>query len=158
MSRIVGRCVTLLALLGAGVLGGCAYDPYTGTYYPCCSYYPYHPYYPTYPAYPGYPTYPYPPVGYPPPGNSLPPPGAIPRPQGQAAPVGRATGRLAQRFDAANVTHDGRLTLDQAQAAGWRLVERNFAAIDHGDKGFVTLDDIRAWGLAHRQQRSGAAG
>jgi hypothetical protein len=51
----------LLALVAtASLLGGCAYDPYTGTYYPCCGYYGY-PYY-RYPYYRYPPPYPY---GYP---------------------------------------------------------------------------------------------
>ncbi len=50
MRRIPG----LLALAAtAGLLGGCAYNPYTGSYYPCCGYY-------------GYPSYRYPYYGYPP--------------------------------------------------------------------------------------------
>jgi hypothetical protein len=52
----------LLALtLTALLLGGCVYDPYTGTYVPCCGYYGY-PYYGyRYPyRYPG----PYAPYGY----------------------------------------------------------------------------------------------
>ena len=36
MRRLAG----LLALtLTAALLAGCAYDPYTGTYVPCCGYY-----------------------------------------------------------------------------------------------------------------------
>ena len=52
----------LLALAAAAsLLGGCVYDPYTGTYYPCCGYYGYsyyrYPYYRYPPAYPyGYPS------------------------------------------------------------------------------------------------------
>jgi hypothetical protein len=76
----VVRRVQLLAVvvLAAGVLGGCVYDPYTGTYGPCCGYYGY-PYY-------GYPYYRYPPPYYygsqtvpygaaPPSGYTAPPPG-----------------------------------------------------------------------------------
>jgi hypothetical protein len=36
------RLRTILALAGvAAILGGCVYDPYTGTYVPCCNYYGY---------------------------------------------------------------------------------------------------------------------
>lgn len=42
----------LLLVAGMGALQGCAYDPYTGTYVPCCAY----------PAY-GYGYYPPPVVG-----------------------------------------------------------------------------------------------
>ena len=62
MQRIAG----LLALsLTAAFLAGCAYDPYTGTYAPCCGYYgnpyygnPYYRYPPPYAPY-GYPSGPY---------------------------------------------------------------------------------------------------
>ena len=40
----------LVVLIGLAALQGCAYDPYTGTYAPCCAYSAY----PGYPAYPGY--------------------------------------------------------------------------------------------------------
>ena len=132
------RVVASLGFLGvAALLAGCVYDPYTGGYYPCCSY-P-HPY--AYPPY--YAPYPYgPPAYYGPPGYS----------EGQPAPAADMPGgeALVRRFDAANVTHDGRLTPQQAQAAGWQLVARNFPAIDIGQKGYVTLDDIRVWLAAHR--------
>jgi hypothetical protein len=49
------------------------------------------------------------------------------------------------RFNAANVTHDGHLTLAQAQAAHLRFVTAHFAEIDRGNKGFVTLDDVHAY-------------
>ncbi len=61
---------------------------------------------------------------------------------------------MAQRFEQANVTHDGHLTLEQAKA-GYKSVARHFAAIDVDKKGFVTEDDIRAYNKAqhalHRQ-------
>ncbi len=113
------------------LLAGCVYDPYTGMYVPCCTYpyaYPYR--YPGYPAYPAYPAAPAAPAA----------PGA------EAAPHPN----LAQRFAQANVTHDGRLTYDQAQAAGWHMVARNFAAIDSGVKGYVTLEDVHAWEASRR--------
>ena len=83
MQRIAG----LLALsLTAALLAGCAYDPYTGTYAPCCGYYgypyygnPYYRYPPPYAPY-GYPSGPY--VAPPP---SQPGPYASP-PQLQPAP------------------------------------------------------------------------
>ena len=54
--RRVLRAV-LIALVGAGALSGCYYDPYTGLWYA------YPPYYYPYPmAYPYGPGYPYPPV------------------------------------------------------------------------------------------------
>jgi hypothetical protein len=61
---------------------------------------------------------------------------------------------LQQRYDAANTTHDGKLTKDQAAAANWPYVVNNFAAIDKDKKGYVTTDDIRAYARArHAAQR-----
>jgi transposase len=57
---------------------------------------------------------------------------------------------LQQRFDAANTTHDGHLTKDQATAANWPFVANNFAAIDKDKKGYVTVKDIRAYAKARR--------
>lgn len=43
--KMVGRVMFLV--IAVGMLQGCAYDPYTGTYVPCCAY----PAYAPYPAY-----------------------------------------------------------------------------------------------------------
>jgi threonine aldolase len=51
---------------------------------------------------------------------------------------------MQQRFEQANVTHDGHLTLDQAKA-GYKSIVRHFTAIDHDNKGYITEDDIRAY-------------
>jgi hypothetical protein len=147
------RIGAVLALIGAAaLLSGCVYDPYTGAYYPCCNYYgyPYYRYPPPY-RYPA-PYYP-PPQGYP----SGPPPGPVqgsyqsqplppPPPQAGASvnPGGGGGGGLAQRFANANVTHDGRLTREQAQGA-MPMVARNFDTIDIEHKGYVTLPEIRAF-------------
>ena len=166
------RLRTILALAGvATLLGGCVYDPYTGTYVPCCNYYGYpygygypRPYYRPAPyAYPqgGYPQAPYGgqqqgPYGAPPPG----PPGAgrpppPPPPGGSAYPS--SDRGLAQRFAAANVTHDGRLTRDQA-ATGMPMVARNFDTIDVDHKGFVTLPEIRTFAAERRTGQNSAGG
>ncbi len=61
-----------------------------------------------------------------------------------------------ERFDEANITHDGHLTLAQAQASpphGWNMVVKNFAVIDSTHKGYVTMDDLHAY----RSQKSKAA-
>ena len=60
---------------------------------------------------------------------------------------------LRQRFEAANVTHDGRLTREQAEAAGLRGILRNFEQIDTDNKGYVTLQDLRVFAQARRAQR-----
>ncbi len=57
---------------------------------------------------------------------------------------------MQQRFDAANTTHDGKLTLDQAKAANMTSVVNSFDKIDSGSKGYVTMDDIRAANRARR--------
>ena len=57
---------------------------------------------------------------------------------------------LDARFAAANTTHDGHLTLEQAQAANWNNVVKNFTAMDKGSKGYVTLADIRGYSKARR--------
>jgi hypothetical protein len=57
--------------------------------------------------------------------------------------------KLADRFAAANTTHDGRLTLDQARA-GLPMVARHFAAMDKDNKGFVTMEDIQSYMKAQR--------
>jgi hypothetical protein len=68
--RLALRALTMILLvIGAGVLEGCVYDPYTGTYVPCCAYPAY--YYP-YPYYYGRP--PPPPRRPPPPAPGQPPP------------------------------------------------------------------------------------
>jgi hypothetical protein len=60
---------------------------------------------------------------------------------------------LQQRFDAANTAHDGHLTKDQATAANWPYVANNFAAMDKDKKGYVTVQDIRAYAKAHHMAR-----
>lgn len=60
---------------------------------------------------------------------------------------------LQQRFDAANTTHDGHLTKDQAAAANWPYVTNNFTTMDKDKKGFVTVQDIRAFAKARHAAR-----
>jgi hypothetical protein len=135
------RQAAILALTAAmAPLGGCVYDPYSGAWLPCCNYYGY-PYAYRYPA----PYYPYgyaygaPPTAYP--GQPSGPPGA--------AAWATQGGALAQRFAAANVTHDGRLTRAQAQA-GMPFVGQNFDAIDFDRKGYVTLPEVQAFAAQQR--------
>jgi hypothetical protein len=58
-----------------------------------------------------------------------------------------------QRFTAANVAHDGHLTLAEART-GYGLVAKHFSDIDADHKGYVTQNDVRAWHImrkaAHR--------
>jgi hypothetical protein len=60
---------------------------------------------------------------------------------------------MRDRFAAANTTHDGRLTRDQAEAGGMKMVAKNFDAIDVDHHGYVTLQDIRAFAQSRRAGR-----
>ncbi len=71
------------------------------------------------------------------------------------APARAPRQTLQARFNGANTSHDGHLTLEQAQA-GMPAVARNFAAIDSGNKGYVTVEDIRAYNQARRAARTKA--
>jgi hypothetical protein len=136
--------------------GGCAYDPYTGTLLPCCSYYGY-PYgyrYPP-PYYPyGYPAGPYtaPPAAQPGVYQGQVPPGG-PQNLAGAAAYPAQDSPLARRFAAANVTNDGRLTREQAEA-GMPPVAQSFDAIDRDGKGYVTLPEVQAF-MAQRRAAGG---
>ncbi len=55
--------------------------------------------------------------------------------------------KFHKKFEAANTTHDGHLTLAQAQAAGLKPIVTNFAAIDTAHRGYVTFNDVIAWRL-----------
>jgi hypothetical protein len=173
--RRLGAVVVLAG--AAALLSGCVYDPYTGAYYPCCSYYGnpayrYPPaYYPPPQGYPsgpppaqGYPSGPQPAQGYPyaPPPGQMPPPGQVqgsyqgqplapppPGPGAAAYPRNGGNGGLAQRFASANVSHDGRLTREQAETA-MPMVARNFDSIDIEHKGYVTLPEIRTFAAERR--------
>jgi hypothetical protein len=92
----------------------------------------------------------------PPPGYGGPPPGAMSGPPGGAmsGPGGAPHGARG-RFEAANVTHDGRLTLQQAQAAGWHAVAKHFGEIDRDNKGYITMQDLHAWKSERHAERTG---
>ncbi len=64
--------------------------------------------------------------------------------------------RMEKRFDEANVTHDGHLTLDQAKAAKMTNVVKSFATIDRGAKGYVTLDDLQTAAATARAAKAAA--
>ncbi len=61
-----------------------------------------------------------------------------------------------QRFDEANTTHDGHLTLEQARAGRMNAVVRDFADIDTARRGYVTMDDIKAHRRAVRLAKKAA--
>lgn len=68
----------------------------------------------------------------------------------------RQLGGLPEHFDKANSSHDGRLTLAQAQLDGWNRVVRHFAEIDQAGRGYVTLQQLHDYTATHRHpHRSG---
>ena len=90
-------------------------------------------------------------VAQPAPDASAPPPDA----GQQAAPAPRPPHMgLRQRFNAANTTHDGRLTRDQAQAAGMHGIAVHFDQIDTDKKGYITLQDLKAFRQARQQAKA----
>lgn len=84
---------------------------------------------------------------------------ALPAPaaSGRAAPATPQPRRTQQeRFDAANTTLDGHLTLEQARAGRMNAVVRDFAEIDTARRGYVTMDEIKAHSRAVRQAKKAA--
>ena len=79
-----------------------------------------------------------------------PPEAGAPGPAGGPGAPGAPRMNMRQRFEAANTTHDGRLTRDQAEAAGLRGIARHFDQIDADKKGYITLQDLRAFAQARR--------
>jgi hypothetical protein len=65
-----------------------------------------------------------------------------------------------QKFATANTTHDGHLTLAQAQTAGLKPVIKHFSAIDTQNRGYITFNQLMAWHLddeAQKMERRAAA-
>jgi len=89
----------------------------------------------------------------PPPPEDLSPPAAG-VPQAQSTPPPHPGGRA--RFEAANVTHDGKLTREQAEQAHWMGLVRHFDDIDRDKKGYVTLQDLHEYAAARRAAQHGA--
>ncbi len=61
--------------------------------------------------------------------------------------------KMHDRFNAANTTHDGRLTLAQATAAGLKPVVKHFAEIDTAKRGYVTFNEVQAWHMDEMAKR-----
>ncbi len=98
------------------------------------------------------------PIGTATPAQSEMAPTRMPRPgssttfeRGESGHAGRKTPE--QRFEDANTSHDGHLTEPQAQAAHMRGVASHFAEIDSHHRGYITLDEIRAWRAERRAER-----
>jgi hypothetical protein len=66
------------------------------------------------------------------------------QPMGASPHVERAMQMLQSRFQAANITHDGKLTREQA-AAGMPRVAQHFDEIDTQKNGYLTLPQIQAF-------------
>ncbi|MEM5386504.1 EF-hand domain-containing protein [Paraburkholderia phymatum] len=64
-----------------------------------------------------------------------------PQPMAASPRMERMMQELQQRFAAANTTHDGKLTLAQAQT-GMPRVAQHFGEIDTQKQGYVTLGQI----------------
>lgn len=92
-----------------------------------------------------------------PPGGTVPPSATAeqvpPASTGTRARHARRT--LQVRFDEANTTHDGHLTLEQARSK-MPSVARDFAAIDTDHRGYVTVDEIKAHARAKRAAKRAA--
>jgi hypothetical protein len=81
--------------------------------------------------------------------------GETPAPaEGRRAHAHHARRPLAERFAEANTTHDGHLTLAQAQDAHMNAVARDFGLIDKQKRGYVTLDEIKAFRRERRAARA----
>ena len=71
------------------------------------------------------------------------------------AAASHARRSAAEHFADANSTHDGRLTLDQA-TSGYKSVAKSFSQIDVAHRGYVTMDDIKAWKAAKKAAKLAA--
>jgi len=79
--------------------------------------------------------------------------GVAPKPA-KPKPATTQAQRFQKRFDAANTSHDGHLTLEQAKAAKWTAVVRRFSKIDVDQKGYVTAPELRADYLTQRAAKA----
>src|SRR5438094_10640572 len=77
--------------------------------------------------------------------------------QGQRMTPEQREQRMAERFNAADTNHDGKLSLDEAKA-GMPVLARNFDQIDTGHTGAVTLDQLNAYMKAHMGERRRGGG
>jgi len=68
--------------------------------------------------------------------------------------------KFRMRFDTANTTHNGRLTLQQAEASNMRSIVKHFNEIDTQHVGYVTFNEVMAWKMdqmAQQMERRAAA-
>jgi hypothetical protein len=76
-------------------------------------------------------------------------------PKTDTAPAHPARQTWEQRFLAANLAHDGHLTLEEAKG-GYPDVAKHFEDIDADHKGYVTENDIRTWRAMRKAARRAA--
>ena len=74
-----------------------------------------------------------------------------------ASPATEQHGRRTaeQHFADANTSHDGHLTLEQART-GYKSLAKSFTQIDINHRGYITMDDIKAWRAAKKAARQAA--
>ena len=66
--------------------------------------------------------------------------------------VGHASGSVEAHLAAANTTHDGHLTRQQAELADWPRVARHFDEIDTEHRGWITTAQIHAFNRSHHKR------
>jgi hypothetical protein len=71
----------------------------------------------------------------------------------RAQPTENSKVPFPQRFAAANTTHDGCLTQDQATAGHMNGVVKVFTQIDTAKKGCITLGQIQAYRQQNRPRQ-----
>lgn len=68
--------------------------------------------------------------------------------------VRHTAGGVEAHFAAANTTHDGHLTRQQAELADWPRVAKHFGEIDTDNKGWITAEQIHAFNRSHHKHRA----
>ena len=66
----------------------------------------------------------------------------------------QALQKLKQRFDEADLDHNGSLTLDEARAGGLGFVVKHFARIDANGRGQVSFADLASYLQQRRDEAS----
>ena len=79
---------------------------------------------------------------------------AIHQPDANEIEIRRSSGTIEAHFAAANTTHDGHLTRQQAQLSDWPRVVKHFDEIDTDHKGWITAAQIHAFNKSHRKHRT----
>jgi Ca2+-binding EF-hand superfamily protein len=67
---------------------------------------------------------------------------------GVAPAQGPSPQKIEEKFKAADVNHDGKLTLEEAKA-GMPRVAKAFDKIDVEKKGYITLEQLQAFADKH---------